>query len=99
MTPVFVDTIHPLCDNGPQPDPRYKLAYNGLIAGTYPVAVETVFLKIPTEKRYALSGKLWPISPPPICVEAADKIYGLGTSKIEEIKIAHFGWEQHLLLR
>jgi hypothetical protein len=95
---VLVDAIHPLCDKGPQSDPRYKWAYNGLIAGTDPVAVETVCLKVLTEKRHALRGEPWPISPPPICVEAADKVYGLGTSKLEEIKIAHFGWEEDLLL-
>jgi len=95
---VLVDAIHPLCDKGPQPDPRYKWAYNGLLAGTDPVAVETVCLKILTEKRHALRGEPWPISPPPICVEAADKAYGLGTSKMEEIKISHFGWEEDLLL-
>ncbi len=95
---VLVDAIHPLCDKGPQSDPRYKWAYNGLIAGTDPVAVETVCLKILTEKRHALRGEPWPISPPPICVEAADKVYGLGTSKMEEIKITHFGWEGDLLL-
>ena len=95
---VLVDALHPLCDKGPQADPRYQWAYNGLIAGTDPVAVETVCLKIITEKRQALRGEPWPISPPPICVEAADKVYGLGTSKMEEIKIAHFGWEEDLLL-
>ena len=95
---VLVDAIHPLCDRGPQSDPRYKWAYNGLIAGKDPVAVEAVCLKILTEKRHALRGEPWPISPPPICVEAADKVYGLGTSKMEEIKIAHFGWEEALLL-
>jgi hypothetical protein len=95
---VLVDALHPLCDKGPQADPRYQWAYNGLIAGTDPVAVETVCLKIMTEKRHALRGEPWPISPPPICVEAADKVYGLGTSKMEEIKIAHFGWEEDLLL-
>lgn len=95
---VLVDAIHPLCDKGPQLDPRYKWAYQGLIAGTDPVAVESVCLKILTEKRRALRGEPWPISPPPICVEAADSVYGLGTSKMEKIKIAHFGWEEDLLL-
>ena len=95
---VLVDAIHPLCDKGPQSDPRYKWAYNGLIAGTDPVAVETVCLKILTEKRHALRGEPWPITPPPICVEAADKAYGLGTSQWEEIKIAHFGWDEDLML-
>jgi len=95
---VLVDALHPLCDKGPQPDPRYKWAYNGLIAGTDPVAVETVCLQILTEKRHALRGEPWPLSPPPLCVEAADKVYGLGTSNLEEIKIAHIGWEEDLLL-
>jgi len=35
---------------------------------------------------------------PPLCVEAADKIYGLGTSRMEAINIAHYAWEQDLLL-
>lgn len=95
---VLVDALHPLCDKGPQVNPRYKWAYNGLIAGTDPVAVETVCLKIITEKRNALRGEPWPLSPPPICLEAADKVYGLGTSRMEEIKIENYGWEQELLL-
>jgi len=95
---VLVDALHPLCDKGPQPDPRYKWAYNGLIAGTDPVAVDTVSLKIIMNKREALRGEPWPISPPPLCVEAADKVYGLGTSQIENIKIEHYGWDEDLLL-
>ena len=95
---VLVDALYPLCDKGPQVDPRYQWPYSGLIAGTDPVAVETVCLRIIEEKRRALRGEPWPLSPPPICVEAADKVYGLGTSRIEDIKIAHFGWKQDLLL-
>ena len=95
---VLVDALYPLCDKGPQPDPRYKWAYNGLIAGTDPVAVETVCLKIITAKRNALRGESWPLSPPPLCVEAADKIYGLGTSRMDKIKIEPHGWEQDLLI-
>ncbi len=95
---ILVDALYPLCDKGPQADPRYKWPYSGLIAGTDPVAVETVCLRIIEEKRRALRGEPWPLSPPPICVEAADKVYGLGTSRMEKIKIAHFGWKQDLLL-
>ena len=95
---ILVDALYPLCDKGPQVDPRYQWPYSGLIAGTDPVAVETVCLRIIEEKRRALRGEPWPLSPPPICVEAADKVYGLGTSRIEDIKIAHFGWKQDLLL-
>lgn len=95
---VLVDALHPLCDKGPQPDPRYKWPYNGLIAGTDPVAVEAVCLRIIQEKRKAMRGEEWPLSPPPLCVEAADKVYGLGTSDWSKIRIEHYGWEEDLLL-
>ena len=95
---VLVDALHPLCDKGPQVDPRYKWAYNGLIAGTDPVALETVCLRIIMEKRNAMRGEPWPLTPPPLCVEAADKEYGLGTSNWENIKVEHYGWDQDLLL-
>ena len=95
---VLVDALHPLCDKGPQVDPRYKWPYNGFIAGSDPVAVETVCLRIIMEKRKAMRGEDWPLSPPPVCVEAADKNYGLGTSDWDSIKVEHFGWEEGLLL-
>jgi len=95
---VLVDALYPLCDKGPQPDPRYKWPYNGLIAGTDPVAVESVCLKIIMEKRAALRGEPWPLSPPPLCIEAADKMYGLGTSQWENIQIKTYGWDQDLLI-
>lgn len=95
---VLVDALHPLFDKGPQVDPRYKWAYNGLIAGTDPVAVDTVCLKIIMKKRETTRGEPWPISPPPLCVEAADKEYGLGTSRMENIKIETYGWKEGLLL-
>ena len=94
---VLVDALYPLFDKGPQADPRYQWAYNGLIAGTDPVAVETVCLKIITQKREATRGEPWPLSPPPLCVNAADEVYGLGTSRMEKIQIEHFGWNQDLL--
>lgn len=95
---VLVDALHPLCDKGPQPDPRYKWAYNGLIAGTDPVAVDTVCLRIIMEKRKAMRGEPWPLSPPPVCVESADKVYGLGTSDWGKIKVKNYGWDEELLL-
>jgi hypothetical protein len=95
---VLVDALHPLCDKGPQVDPRYKWAYNGLIAGTDPVAVESVCLRIIQEKRKKMRGEPWPLSPPPICVEAADKTYGLGSSSWDNIKLESFGWTDDMLL-
>lgn len=95
---VLVDALHPLFDKGPQVDPRYKWAYNGLIAGIDPVAVETVCLRIIMEKRKAYKGEPWPLSPPPLCVEAADKEYGLGTSDWSKIKVDLSGWTEDALL-
>jgi hypothetical protein len=94
----LVDALQPLCDKGPQVDPQYKWPYKGLIAGTDPVAVETVCLKIITEKRNLIKGEPWPLSPPPVCVEAADKTYGLGTSVWNEIVIDKRGWMQDALV-
>jgi hypothetical protein len=94
---VLVDALRPLCDKGPQPDPRYMWDYKGLIAGTDPVAVEAVGLKIITAKREALRREPWPLSPPPLCVAAADDVYGLGTSRLDEITIEPRGWTADLL--
>jgi hypothetical protein len=95
---IVVDALRPLCDKGPQPDPRYMWPYRGLLAGTDPVAVETVCLRIITEKRRALRGEPWPLSPPPLCVEAADRTYGLGTSVWGEITIDRAGWTADALV-
>jgi hypothetical protein len=95
---ILVDALRPLCDKGPQPDPRYMWDYKGLIAGTDPVAVETVALKILTAKREALKGEPWPLSPPPLCVQMADARYGLGTARMEEITIARSGWGEAALV-
>ncbi|MGV8038942.1 MAG: DUF362 domain-containing protein [Thermoanaerobaculaceae bacterium] len=95
---VLVDALRPLCDKGPQPDPRYMWTYGGLIAGTDPVAVEAIGLSIITAKRTALRGEPWPLSPPPLCVQAADEVYGLGTSRMAEITLDARGWTQDLLV-
>ncbi len=95
---ILVDALRPLCDKGPQPDPRYMWPYCGLIAGTDPVAVETVCLQIITKKREELRKEPWPLSPPPLCVSAADVRYNLGTSRLEEIKIEKYGWSENSLV-
>jgi hypothetical protein len=95
---ILVDALHPVCDKGPQVDPRYRWAYNGLIAGTDPVAVEEICLRIIQTKREDLRGEPWPLSPPPICIEAAEKIYKLGTRDIKKIDIKTIGWSEGLLI-
>lgn len=95
---ALVDALRPLCDKGPQPDPRYFWDYNGLIAGTDPVAVDAVGLQIIMAKRRALRGEDWPLSPPPLCVAAADEKFGLGTGRMSEIAIDKAGWAQDALV-
>jgi hypothetical protein len=95
---IIVDALRPLCDKGPQPDPRYMWDYKGLIAGTDPVALDTIALRIIMEKRQALHGEPWPLSPPPLHVVAADEKYHLGTSRMEQIKLQRVGWEQDALV-
>jgi hypothetical protein len=95
---VVVDALRPLFDKGPQVSPEYLWHYNGVIAGTDPIAVEAVCLKIIQAKRDDYHGKPSPLSPPPICVEAADKTYKLGCSDLSKIKIVKMGWDKDILI-
>lgn len=95
---IIVDALRPVCDKGPQFDPRYRWPYKGLLASTDPVALDAVGLKIIQAKRDELRGEPWPISPPPICLEAADSIYKLGHSRLENIEIRKFGWDKDILV-
>jgi hypothetical protein len=95
---VLVDALRPLCDKGPQPDPRYLWDYKGLMASTDPVAVDAVGLQIVMAKRRALRGEDWPLSPPPLCVSVADEKFGLGTSRMSEITLDRAGWARDILV-
>jgi hypothetical protein len=95
---VLLDALRPLCDKGPQPDPRFMWDYKGLMASTDPVAIDAVGLEIVMAKRKALRGEAWPITPPPLCVAAADERYNLGTSRLSEITVAKAGWAEEMLI-
>ena len=95
---TIVDALRPMCSKGPQPDPRYKWNYNGLVVGTDPVAVEAVCLRILENKREAIREEPWPISPPAVCIEAADTTYGLGISDLDRIDIDLIGWDTDALV-
>jgi len=95
---VLVDALRPLCDKGPQVDPRYLWHYNGLIVGTDPVAVEAVCLKILQARRDQIKGKPWPISPPPTCLEAAAAKYKLGCCDLARITIKKIGTQEGALV-
>ena len=44
---VLVDALRPLCDKGPQVDPRYLWDYTGLVAGVDAVAATRYFISPP----------------------------------------------------
>lgn len=90
---VLVDALRPQCDKGPQEDPQFQWDYNGLLAGTDPVAVEAISVQILLAKRRAVRGEPWPLASPPLCMTAADEKFGLGTSRLEEIKLQKAGWD------
>lgn len=95
---VIVDALRSLCDKGPQPDPRYLWNYGGIIASTDPVAAETVGLKIIQARRDEMKGETWPLSPPALCVAAADTTYKLGTSDPAKIRIVKLGVKEGVLV-
>jgi len=95
---VLVDALRPLCDKGPQPDPRYLWDYKGLIASADPVAADAVGLQIVLAKRRAMRGEEWPLTPPPLCVSVADEKFGLGTSRMSEITLDRAGWTRDMLI-
>lgn len=95
---VIVDALRPLFDRGPKADPKYLWNYNGLLVGSDPVAVETMALTILMAKRKAFKGEAWEITPPPMCVVAADKQYQLGTADPAKIALKLSGWEKDALI-
>jgi len=82
---VIVDALRPLCDGGPQVNPRYLWAYKGLLVSTDPVAVDAICERIIQEQRDKLS--LGPIRPPVKHVRLADKKYHLGNSDRDRIEL------------
>jgi len=86
---VIVDALRPLCQVGPQVDPRYLWSYKGLLVSTDPVAVDAVCERIIQEQRDKLN--LGPIRPPAKHIRLADTKYHLGNSdwgKIELVEVS-----------
>lgn len=96
---ILIDALRPLFHGAERrPNPRYFWNYNGLMASADPVAAETMALAIVMAKRKEFKGETWELTPPPFCVEAADKKYKLGTSDPKKITLKVSGWEKDLLL-
>jgi len=95
---IIVDALRPYFGPGPQIDPRHRWDYKGILAGTDPVALDTVCLEICQKKRNLFRNEEWTIAPPPIHIKEADTKYHLGTSDRSRINLTKLGWEQDLLI-
>lgn len=71
---------------------KYVWAYNGLLVGFDPVALDAVGVEILKGKRKNFFGREVPFNPPPIHIIAADKEHNIGVSDINKIFIKHIGW-------
>jgi uncharacterized protein (DUF362 family) len=96
---ILVDCLRPLFHGAERrPNPQYFWNYNGLLASTDPVAAEATGLKILQAKRTAFKGEEWELTPPPLCVAAADTKFNLGNSDPARIDLKVSGWEEDLLI-
>jgi uncharacterized protein (DUF362 family) len=90
---IVMDGLRPLCNGGPQVDPRYLWHYQGLLVGTDPVAVDTIGRAIIEGRRRQMKGGEWPLQPPVTHLVVADREYGLGVSDRSRIDLIKLGWE------
>ena len=79
-------------------NPKYTWAYNGLLVGTDPVAVDATGLRILQAKRREFFGEDRPLDPPPKHILLADTRHGLGTADPEKIELIKLGWQEDVLI-
>jgi hypothetical protein len=73
-------------------------AYKGLLAGTDPVAVDAVALRILTAKRKEHFGSRYQIRPRPRYIETADIKHGLGNADPAKIELIKLGSDEGILI-
>jgi hypothetical protein len=95
---ILVDVLRPYFGPGPQINPLHRWDYKGVMAGTDPVAVDTTALALCETKRRLFKGEVWPITPPPRFLAAADRDYKLGTSDPARIRVEKLGWNKDVLI-
>jgi hypothetical protein len=95
---IIVDALRPYFGPGPQVSPVHRWDYRGILAGTDPVAIDTISLTIAQTKRNSFKGEEWIISPPPKSIATADTVYHLGTSDPLKIQLIRQGWERDALV-
>ena len=77
---------------------RFVWAYKGLLAGTDPVAVDAVALRILTAKRKEHFGNRYQIRPRPRYIETADTKHSLGNADPAKIELVRLGWDEGILI-
>lgn len=77
---------------------EYTWGYCGLIVSRDPVAADATGARIIQAKRNIFFGGERPISPPPLHIAAADKKFGLGHSRTEQIDLTLIGSDRDLMI-
>lgn len=85
LTPLFHGT-------GPHHFNRaYTWPYGGLVVSRDPVAADAVGASIIAAQRRAHFGEDRPIQPPPHHIEAAERLFHLGTARLDRIELVRLG--------
>lgn len=77
---------------------QFTWAYNGLVVGFDPVAVDSVGLRIIQAKRTAYFGEDTPLNPPAKHILLADTRHQLGTANPEKIDLIRLGDSDDILI-
>ena len=77
---------------------RYVWAYQGLLVGADPVAVDSTGVRILLAKRREFFNEDRPLSPPPKHVFLADTRHRLGTADPNRIELVRLGWKEGSLI-
>lgn len=79
-------------------NPKFSWAYNGLLVGFDPVAVDATGIRIIQAKREEFFGEHRPINPPAKHIFLADTRHHLGTADPTKIELIKVGWEKDILI-
>lgn len=77
---------------------QYTWAYNGLLLGTDPVAVDATGLRILEAKRHEHFGAESPLSVSPKHIWVAEQKYGIGVADPARIEVKKVGWSDGALI-
>ncbi len=79
-------------------NPKFTWAYNGLLVGFDPVAVDTTGVRILQAKRKQFFGEDRPINPPAKHIFLADTRHKLGTADPSKIDLIKVGWKKDVFI-